>query len=193
MNFLYRHFAITGWKRALYAFIFLLLCWQLSRFWGNWKEGVSSVFYYIHAPIHEVGHAVAGGLHLPQVAVVAAGSLFQLLTPVAIGVYFVFHGDWQALSLCLGWLGFATIEMATYMYDAPFGNLTLVAPFASGDDLVHDFEYLFTRWHCLHRACRIGEATAAVGYFFVFAALVAILDMFALGFMPKAAEAQEEE
>ena len=140
-----------------------------------------------------MGHAVAGGLHLPETAVVMAGSLFQLLTPVAIGVYFVFHGDWQALSLCLGWLGFATIEMATYMYDAPFGNLTLVAPFASGDDLGHDFEYLFTRWHCLHRACRIGTATAAVGYFFVFAALAAIVAMFVLGFMPKAAEAQEEE
>ena len=193
MNFLFRHFAITGWKRALYAFIFLLLCWQLARFWGNWKEGVSSIFYYIHAPLHEVGHAVAGAFHLPEVAVVAAGSLFQLLTPIAIGVYFVFHGDWQAISLCLGWLGFATIEMATYMHDAPFGELTLVAPFASGDDLIHDFEYLFTQWHCLHRACRIGEATAAVGYFFVFAALAAIIAMFVLGFMPKAAEAQEEE
>ena len=54
MDFIIRHFAIRGWKQVLYAFIFILLCWQLSRFWGNWKDGVSSIFYVIHAPIHEV-------------------------------------------------------------------------------------------------------------------------------------------
>ena len=185
MEYLIRHFAITGWKRVLYAFIFILLCWQLTRFWGNWKEGASSVFYVIHGPVHEIGHAVARGLFLPEVIVVMAGSLFQLMTPIAIGIYFVWHGDWPALSLCLGWLGFATIEMATYMYDAPFGNLTLVAPFSSGDDLIHDFEYLFTRWHCLGSACRIGEVTAAIGYVFVFSALALIIAMFVLGFLPQ--------
>ncbi|MBR4222528.1 MAG: hypothetical protein IKR81_15315 [Victivallales bacterium] len=122
INSLIRRFAVTGWKRWLYAFIFILLCWQLTRFWGNWKEGASSVFYYIHAPVHEIGHTVTGMMCLPEVIVVLAGSIFQLLTPIAIGVYFVWHGDHPALSLCLGWLGFATIEMATYMYDAPFGN-----------------------------------------------------------------------
>ncbi len=184
MDFLVRHFAVTGWKRALYAFVFVLLCWQLSKFWGHWKEGVSSVFYVIHAPLHEVGHAVAGMIRLPRVAVVVAGSLFQVMTPVVIGVYLAWRGDCPALSLCLGWLGFATIEMATYMHDAPFCELTLVAPFSSGDDLCHDFEYLFTRWGCLHRACRIGEVTAAVGYTFVFIALALIVAMFVLGFIP---------
>ncbi len=185
INSLLRHFAITGWKQVLYAFIFILLCWQLTRFWGNWKEGASSVFYFIHAPVHEIGHTVTGMMGLPEVIVIMAGSIFQLLTPIAIGVYFVWHGDYPALSLCLGWLGFATIEMATYMYDAPFGNLTLVAPFSSGDDLIHDFEFLFTRWHCLGSACRIGEVTAAIGYLFVFAALLLIIAMFVLGFLLK--------
>ena len=185
MDFIIRHFAITGWKRVLYAFIFLLLCWQLSRFWGNWKDGVSSVFYVIHAPIHEVGHTVAAMIHLPEMAVVLAGSLFQLLTPIAIGVYFVWHGDCPALSLCLGWLGFATIEMATYMHDAPFRNLTLVSPFSDGDNLIHDFEYLFTRMHCLDHACRIGGVTAAIGYAFVFISLALIIAMFILGLLPR--------
>ncbi len=185
MDFLVRHFAIAGWKRVLYAFVFLLLCWQLSRFWGNWREGVSSVFYVIHAPIHEVGHSVAGLLHLPEVAVVLAGSVFQLLTPVAVGVYFVWHDDCPALSLCVGWLGFATLEMATYMYDAPVRELTLVAPFSSGENLIHDFEYLFTRWDCLDSAGLIGEVTAAIGYSFVFLALAFLIAMFALGFLPQ--------
>ena len=155
MDFIIRHFAIRGWKRVLYAFIFILLCWQLSRFWGNWKDGVSSIFYVIHAPIHEVGHTVAAMIHLPQTAVVLAGSLFQLLTPIAIGAYFVWHGDCPAISLCLG------------------------------ENLIHDFEYLFTRMHCLNQACRIGVATAAIGYAFVFIALALIIAMFVLGFLPR--------
>ncbi len=185
MDFIIRHFVITGWKRVLYAFIFILLCWQLSRFWGNWKDGVSSIFYFIHAPIHEVGHTVAAMIHLPQTAVVLAGSLFQLLTPITIGIYFVWHGDYPAISLCLGWLGFATIEMATYMHDAPFRNLPLVAPFSDGENLIHDFEYLFTHMHCLNHACRIGVATAAIGYTFVLISLALIIAMFILGFLPQ--------
>ena len=182
---LIRNFTITGWKRALYAFVFILLLWRLLRFWGSWKEGVCSVFYVVHAPIHEVGHAVARMMRLPEVAVVLAGSVFQILTPVAIGVYFVWHGDCPALSLCLGWLGFATIEMAAYMHDAPFGNLTLVAPFSNGDNIIHDFKYLFMRWNCLESAVRISEVTASIGYVFIFAALALIIAMFILGFMPK--------
>ena len=176
----------------LYAFVFILLCWQLSRFWGNWKDGVSSVFYVIHGPCHEIGHAVARMLCLPEVIVVLAGSIFQLLTPVAVGVYLVWHGDCPAISLCLGWLGFATIEMATYMHDAPFGELTLVAPFSSGDNLIHDFEYLFMRWHCLGSACRIAEVTAAIGYVFVFTALGSIIVMFALGFFPRQVSVEDD-
>ena len=107
------------------------------------------------------------------------------MTPIAIGAYFVWHGDCPAISLCLGWLGFATIEMATYMHDAPFRNLPLVAPFSDGENLIHDFEYLFTRMHCLNHACRIGVATAAIGYAFVFIALALIIAMFVLGFLPR--------
>jgi hypothetical protein len=74
------------------------------------------------------------------------------------------------------------------MHDAPLGELPLVAPFSSGADLCHDFEHLFTRWGCLHRACRIGEVTAAIGYTFVFAALALIAAMFVIGFLPQAAK-----
>ena len=187
MNFFIRHFAAaTGGKRVLCAFIFLLLCWQLSKFWGGWKEGVSSIFYVIHAPIHEIGHNVAGMMRLPETAVVLAGSVFQLLTPVAIGVYLIRHGDFPALPLCLGWLGFAVIEMAAYMYDTPFRNLTLVTfPGGSGGEISHDFEYLFTRWHCFDSACRIGEITAAVGYGLVWLALALVVVVFVLGFLPR--------
>ncbi len=188
LDFLRRHFAITGWKRVLYALVFSLLCWQLAKFWGNWKDGVSSIFYVIHAPIHEIGHFVTAAMHFPEVAVILAGSVFQLLTPIAIGAYLIWHGDCPALSLCLGWLGFATIEMATYMYDAPFGNLTLVTFPSGGDEIIHDFEYLFTRWHCLGSACQIGEVTAAIGYAIVFVALVLIIAMFILGLFPQSAE-----
>ena len=171
--------------------IFALICWQLARFWGDWREGCSSVFYVIHAPLHEVGHAVARMLHLPETLVVLAGTVFQLLTPIAIGAYFVWHDDCPALSLCTGWLGFATLETATYMHDAPFGNLTLVAPFASGPELIHDFTFLFTHWHCLRHAARIAEITATIGYAFVYASLAMIVAMLILGWTRPEADNNE--
>ena len=123
--------------------------------------------------------------HLPEPAVILAGSVFQVLTPILIGLYLFLHGDGPAVSLCLGWLGFATFEMAAYMYDAPFRNLTLVSFPPSSEHIIHDFEYLFTRWHCMHRACRIAEITASIGFAFVFIALALIIVMFILGFFPR--------
>ena len=39
--------------------------------------------------------------------------------------------------------------------------------------------------HCLNHACRIGVATAAIGYAFVFIALALNIAMFVLGFLPR--------
>ena len=183
MNKWLDRFAVTGWKRILYIGIFLLLAWQVSKFWGRWQEGVTSIFYFIHAPMHEVGHTVTRMLHFPETAVILAGTVFQILTPVAIGVYFAWHGDWPALSLCTGWLGFATLEAGTYMYDANLQRLNLVVPFMDASDLEGDFTILFRQWGCLESGCRIGTVTASIGYFFVYLALAMIVAMIGFGFV----------
>jgi len=178
-NFWLERMAVTGHQRWLYAGIFALLVWQLTKFWGNWSEGITSIFYNIHAPIHEVGHTVAMMARMNETIVILAGSVFQIMTPVAIAIYFCVKGDYRALSLCLGWFGFAVIEMGIYMYDANLGRLNLVVPFMTvPEDAEGDFTRLFRMWDCLEQGCRIGTITAYIGYAFVFAALLLILIMF---------------
>jgi len=182
-KFSMEHLAVTGWKRALYIGIFVLLLWQLANIWGEWQDGACTIFYCIHAPMHEVGHTVANLCCLGETCTTMAGSVFQLLTPVAIGIYFAAKKDYRAsLSLCLGWLGFAIIDMGGYMYDANLGRLQLVAPFQSvPDDAQGDFTVLFGMWGCLKQGCLIGKITAYIGYTCVYAALLMILLMLVLG------------
>lgn len=175
-------FSIRGWQRLLYAIIFAWLCVELCRFWGNWQEGVTSVFYVIHAPLHEVGHTVAAMLHCPEMLVILAGTIFQLLTPCLIGLYLCLHNECQAVALCLGWLGCSTIEVAAYMNDAPCMNLNLVTPFAAATQDGHDWHNLFSMWNCLEQAETIAGITAFLGYTLLFASLAAIAFMFFLGF-----------
>ena len=182
MNDFLDKISVTGWKRALYIGIFALLVWQLSRFWGQWQDGVSSIFYCIHAPMHEVGHTVARMLHLPRTVVILAGTIFQILTPVAIGAYFAWKNDLPAISLCTGWLGFATMEAGIYMHDANIQKLTLVVPFMDASDCEGDFTMLFRQWGCLDAGCKIGTVTVNIGYCFVYLALLMIIAMLVLGF-----------
>ena len=183
MNAFLDRVSVKGVKRLLYMGIFLLLLWQLTRFWGRWQDGATSIFYYVHAPMHEVGHAVAGMLRLPRTIVILAGTVFQILTPVAIGVYFAFRNDLPAISLCTGWLGFSTMEAGVYMYDASIQKLALVVPFMDASDCEGDFTVLFRQWGCLDAGCRIGEITVCIGYCLVYLALAMIVAMIALGFL----------
>ena len=191
--FIKRNFAVRGAKRVLYAAIFALLVWQLHKFWGVWIENPNtSIFYVIHGPIHEVGHTVTGIVTSSETAVVLAGSVFQILTPILVAVYFVVRKDYPATSLCLGWLGFATAEMGIYMYDANIGALQLVTPFMDASDIEGDFTILFRKWGCLASGCRIGEITVHIGYAFVFAALIMIIGMLVLGFLPERPMPEDE-
>lgn len=181
IKFAREKFCVTGWKMLLYIGIFILLAWELFHCWGNYKTGTTSIFYVIHAPMHEVGHTVAGLLCSSETIILLAGSVFQILTPVAIGVYFFFRKDYPALSLCLGWLGLATSEMGAYMYDANIQQLTLVTPFMDASDIEGDFTQLFRKWNCLESGCLIGEITAIIGYALVILALLMIIAMLILG------------
>ena len=121
----------------------------------------STVFWYIHGVFHEVGHAVTRWAG--ETVCVLSGTLFQILTPVACGVYFCFSNEKHATLMTIGWLGFALLDSASYMRDAVEMQLPLVAPFVSSDGLIHDWNWLFTHWGILRHAKAIGNAVAALG------------------------------
>ena len=104
-----------------------------------------------------------------------------------MGGYFAWKRDFPAIAVALAWLGMATLELAAYMYDASDRSLVLVTPFAAADADAHDFATLFGAWGCLEHAHAIGKVFAAVGYVWVWAALVLILLMLIAGFLRNAA------
>ena len=134
----------------------------------------SSAFYFIHSVFHEIGHAVCS--KFPTVVHVFGGSLFQWLTPIACGIYFLYGNEKHALPVAVGWLGFSLLDSAIYIRDAIEQELTLVAPFAGPDtELIHDWNYLLSHWHVLHKAHSIGNAVATTGYIFVGIAIIALV------------------
>ncbi len=121
----------------------------------------STVFWFIHGVVHEVGHAVTRWAG--ETICILSGTLFQILTPIACGVYFCCSRERHAALMTVGWLGFALFDAAVYMKDAVEMQLQLVAPFASGDDLIHDWNWLFTQWGLLRHAKAIGNTVAVLG------------------------------
>ncbi len=151
----------------------LLVIYYLYALWRYHQtpQEYSTVFWFIHGVMHEVGHAAAS--FLPETIHVLAGSLLQWLTPIACGVYFLRSTERHAVFLSLAWLGFSLLDSAAYMRDAIEQELQLVAPFAGPDtELIHDWAFLFSQWGCLHSAHAIGNAVSAIGYFTVILAVI---------------------
>mgnify|MGYP001446217533 CR=1 FL=1 len=74
--------------------------------------------------LHEFGHVAA--FWLPELATAMAGSVVQVLVPLAIAAYFGIHLDALGAGLCLAWAGVSAGEVAVYVADAPTEALQLI-------------------------------------------------------------------
>ena len=156
----------------IYAVIFVYFIYAISRYFSLNGE-YSTVLWYIHGVFHEIGHAVTRWSG--ETICIFSGTLFQLLTPIACGAYFCRGNEKHAVFMTLGWFGFALLDSATYMRDAIEMRLTLVAPFAPSDDLIHDWNWLFTHWGILPHANAIGIAVEVFGITAVVLSLLLII------------------
>ena len=158
-NFL-SEFRIPVKYLPVYALVFVYFIYASCRYFSLNGE-YSTVLWYIHGVFHEVGHAVTRWAG--ETVCILSGTVFQILTPMACGIYFCRGHEKHAVLMTIGWLGFALLDSATYMRDAVEMRLTLVAPFMSSDELTHDWNWLFTHWGILHHANTIGIAVATLG------------------------------
>ncbi len=88
------------------------------------------------------------------------GSLFQLLVPAGLAVYFVVRqGQPLGAAFCVWWVGESLINVAIYMADAR----ALALPLVGGGD--HDWNELFFRFGLLAEPSveRVAGATHAAG------------------------------
>ena len=97
----------------------------------------------VNLAIHEAGHVFFQPLGDPLV--VLGGSLFQVLVPLAFVAYFVVRRDLFAASVVTAWVGASIGNVARYIGDARAQEL----PLLGGENVIHDWWYLFTEWDVL--------------------------------------------
>lgn len=115
--------------------------------------------------IHEAGHfffRIFG-----TTLCIMGGSIFQVIFPLGIGVYVWFR--WRDHTIYpLFWTGWNLIDVAVYIYDAPF----LLLPLLGGNKNAHDWRYLMTHFHALDSSVPLALTVHWAGVFTCLAALV---------------------
>lgn len=132
-----------------------------STEYRSWFAGLTLV-------LHEMGHLLFSWFG--NTMMLLGGSLVQLAAPLGAALYlWLRQRDWFGLSVGLGWLSFATWELATYVDDANREELALVG---FGDEVQHDWSTLLTQWQLLNYAGGIAVAIRVVATGIWLAAMV---------------------
>jgi hypothetical protein len=143
--------ALIAWS-IFYAFFFYEL---LSG--GEFPKYMDGVF----VPVHEGGHIIFGWFG--KFISVAGGTLLQLAAPAMLAIYFVFRRQPQGVTFCMFFLFQQFSPIATYMADARAQELPLLTV-GSGDDVIHDWNYLFGKLGLLAHDTQIASAMRVIGW-----------------------------
>ncbi len=162
----------ANWYARL-ATWFVFVAWTV---W-IWRDGsirageVGSDFLHMALlPFHEAGHVVFR--LLGNFMMILGGTLGQLLMPIVAGyALLVNRRDPYGAALCLWLLGFSTIDMAVYMYDAFDPKLVLLGGVTGAQSDRHDWQNLFGDMGLLHHARGIGLFFGFAGHATMLAAL----------------------
>lgn len=125
----------------------------------NSADFMSMVNIFVHSMnlvVHEAGHTIF--FFLPQLFVVAAGSLFQIAVPVCFALYFFMQGSIRSGSYVLFWVANSIADVAVYVGDA----VRLELPLLGGDGVIHDWNFILGELGLLHYANNIAVAMHAL-------------------------------
>jgi hypothetical protein len=112
-------------------------------------------------PVHEGGHLFFG--FFGEFLAVAGGTLFQLAVPLMLAAYFVLQRQVQGAAFCTFVLFEQFLPIAVYMADARAQVLPLITA-GDSDDVIHDWNYLFSRFGCLRHDIQIAHAVRFIGW-----------------------------
>jgi hypothetical protein len=143
--------ALIGWS-IFYAFVLYEL---MSG--GEFPKYMDLVFI----PVHEGGHLIFGWFG--QFIAVAGGTLLQLGAPAMLAIYFMFRRQPQGVTFCMFFFFEQFGPIATYMADARAQELPLLTV-GSGDDVIHDWNYLFGKLGVLAHDTQIASAMRVIGW-----------------------------
>jgi len=131
----------------------------------------SNFLHMVLLPFHEAGHYAIFRWFGPFIMTLG-GTLGQHLLPIVAGyALLVQRRDPFGAALCFWLLGFSTIDMAVYMYDAFDPVLTLLGGATGAESDGHDWQNIFGDLGLLRRARGIGLFFGGAGMAMMLAAL----------------------
>jgi len=134
-------------------------------------EAGSRFLHMILLPFHEAGH-YAIFRWFGTFIMILGGTLGQHLMPIVLGLaLLVKRRDPFGAAIFLWLLGFSTIDMAVYMYDAFDPQLMLLGGTTGAESDGHDWQNIFGDLGLLRRARGIGIFFSWVGAATMLAAL----------------------
>lgn len=126
-------------------------------------EAGSTFLHMILLPFHEAGH-YAIFRWFGQFIMTLGGAMGQHLLPlVAGGALLLQRRDPFGAALCFWLLGFSTLDMAVYMYDAFDPKLMLIGGKTGQESDGHDWQNTFGDLGLLKRSRGIGQFFGVVG------------------------------
>ncbi len=118
---------------------------------------------------HEAGHMFFSWFG--QLMQVAGGTIGQLFVPIAFTVYFFLRREFFSSSVTLFWTGQNLFNISVYVKDAQTMALPLVSV-GGGEDTIHDWHYLLSRFGLLHWDRQIGGLVYGLGLLIVIASVI---------------------
>lgn len=111
---------------------------------------------HLNLVVHEAGHFFFGWFG--ETVRILGGTLGELLVPLLITTYFVWHRQTAGAAFAAFWFFENFLYIATYMADAR----TLALPLVGGGE--HDWELLFGPWGVLQHDRAIAGVTRTLGW-----------------------------
>jgi hypothetical protein len=157
--------AKTNWiaRIATLAVFLLWTLWILRDADVRAGESGSNFLHMILLPFHEAGH-YAIFRWFGQFIMTLGGTLGQHLLPIVLGgALLIKRRDPFGAALFLWLLGFSTIDMAVYMYDAWDPKIMLLGGKTGAESDGHDWQNIFGDLGMLKRAQGLGLFFGWVG------------------------------
>ena len=173
---------------AVLFLLFLLLFPKFSPFVATAASNDNSLIHTIFnlyffivnqtlGMIHEAGHGVCYILHCPQLQSIANGTIFQLLFPTFVALYYRKRNNPFAAAIALFFVGFSLQYTSWYMSTAQESAIVPASKSFLGVDGLHDFHYIFSAFHILSHTAFISGASKLVAYMLMFYSTGAMLKM----------------
>jgi hypothetical protein len=153
-------------KAALVAW---LLFYSLFLYQAARGQGILLLMDGVFVPIHEGGHLLFR--FFGEFVSVAGGTILQLLVPILLAIYFIFHCQAQGVAFCLFFMFEQFLPISTYMADARAQDLPLLT-IGDAEDVIHDWNYLFGKLGVLDHDIQIAGFVRLVGWLGMIAIVV---------------------